>query len=164
MFETLIRPHEVSQVPALTSIGEITEKLKEAEQKREEKRLRQIAHGRSKFGDAGSKRKRIGEVEQDDLDAVDPTDSKRVKTAYDGEAPMVSEVDLVSFGQEEPVATANASAPAEVSSKTPAKLSVSNVLPEVRGHTSYLTFACLLSTTSTKMSVEVPSEESSTLS
>ena len=38
MYETLLRPHEVNEVPALPSINIATEKLKQHESKREDKR------------------------------------------------------------------------------------------------------------------------------
>jgi tRNA (adenine57-N1/adenine58-N1)-methyltransferase len=46
MYETLQRPHDVSQIPALPSVREAAEKLKQSEQRREEKRLRQIAQNK----------------------------------------------------------------------------------------------------------------------
>ena len=47
MYETLLRPHQVDAAPPLTPIGVVSEKLKQAEARREEKRLRQIANARA---------------------------------------------------------------------------------------------------------------------
>lgn len=58
MYETLIRPHEVYTVPAPPSIAEVSEKLKKAEARREEKRLKQIATAQERREKAGKKRKR----------------------------------------------------------------------------------------------------------
>ncbi|KAJ6611381.1 1-methyladenosine methyltransferase catalytic subunit Gcd14 [Mycena sp. CBHHK59/15] len=58
MYETLLRSHDVNQVPVLQSISEIEEKLKKGEEIREIKRLRQIAAGqRSHENPHGEKRK-----------------------------------------------------------------------------------------------------------
>jgi len=42
MYETLLRPHEVNQVPRLATAGEASAQLKEAIARREERRLKQI--------------------------------------------------------------------------------------------------------------------------
>ena len=68
MYETLIRPHQVDAVPALPPIGHISEKLKKAEQKREEKRLRQIANPRAA---AAGKRKRVDDVDDGEGDIAE---------------------------------------------------------------------------------------------
>jgi tRNA (adenine57-N1/adenine58-N1)-methyltransferase len=49
MYETLLRPQEVTTISPLRPISEAVDKLRKSEQRREEKRQRQIA---------GSKRKR----------------------------------------------------------------------------------------------------------
>lgn len=136
MYETLLRPQDVTQTPALQPIGQVSEKLKKAERKREEKRLRQIALGRNRTNDHGSKRKRepSGEADEDPVGADVSLDTKRVKT--DGEDETV---------RDEPVFLEDAnhdnSEPTNV-----AKMTVSKAYSEVRGHTSYLTFACLVPT------------------
>ena len=165
MYETLIRTHDVSHVPALTPIGEISEKLTQAERKREEKRLKQIAT---------NKRKREGEDLQEqerghDAEEVDePSGSKRVKTDEEDTsitdvcAPPDTEPRLMDIEPRGDASTSmdteadtgiaafptasTSTPPALMSgpSHTPAKkISVSKVFSEVRGHTSYLTFACL---------------------
>jgi len=142
MYETLLRPHEVNQMPVLQTIGDINKKLKEAEQKREAKRLKQIASSQH------SKRKREGntddELADDDNDGA-TVGTKRVKTDDED----ASNLQNHSASQELPPETLEMPIPS--STKIDAvpvapslKICVSKVVPEVRGHTSYLTFACLL--------------------
>ena len=45
MYEALLRPIDVSHVPTLQPVSVITEKLQQAEQKGENKQLKQIAVG-----------------------------------------------------------------------------------------------------------------------
>lgn len=147
MYETLIRPHQVDSVPPLTPIGEISEKLKRMEQRREEKRLRQIANSR----EAAGKRK---SAEQGDPDEMGTTvarkrsrieDEDKIKSSEGDQAPSVlyAESDLAPAKSEERQRTGSlALDPTE--GQPPTKISVSKAFPEVRGHTSYLTFACLL--------------------
>ena len=167
MYEALIRTHDVSQIPALTPIGEISEKLKQAEQKREEKRLKQIATNRA------SKRKREGEADLQQPDqgpeaeiADESSGSKRVKTddegasvtdahAPDTELPLMDveprgdastliSTDATPAIPVTSTASTSALSTLETGSSAPAKkISVSKAFSEVRGHTSYLTFACL---------------------
>src|ERR1700761_7093246 len=76
MYETLLRPHEVTQAPPLPRIDAIADKLKRFERIREDKRLRQIAASRAHQAE---KRKR-----EDSLARADPAapelESKRPKT------------------------------------------------------------------------------------
>ncbi|TFY83197.1 hypothetical protein EWM64_g817 [Hericium alpestre] len=159
MYETLLRPHEVSQVPAPLPVGAIAEKLKQSEAKREEKRLRQIENARGRQTDKrkrdDSSRETPGEVEPKRVkvegedtadDAVYPGASEDVVVPVPAEVaapailPALQDVQDVSME------------PAEVTSQAPSKPTmpappatqvVSKILPEVRGHTSYLTFARL---------------------
>jgi tRNA (adenine57-N1/adenine58-N1)-methyltransferase catalytic subunit len=166
MYETLARPHDVSQIQALTPISEISEKLKQAERKREDKRQKQIAMNRSIFA---SKRKReqaaVGGAEQEpQADAKggnELTGSKRTKIDHEdstGCAPdqdtnttkmtldLPENVGIPPTGTAAPAATSSSSVSPELapgSSSCAPKISVSRIFPEVRGHTSYLTFACL---------------------
>ncbi|KAJ8454303.1 hypothetical protein ONZ51_g13105 [Trametes cubensis] len=64
MYETLLRPHQVDTTPALEPIGAVAARLKQAEARREEKRLRQIAHARLGIERRAAKRK-AGEEEDD---------------------------------------------------------------------------------------------------
>ena len=58
MYETLVRPIEVFQIPPLQPISIVSEKLKKSELKREDKRLRQIAANKAAAAAASAKRKR----------------------------------------------------------------------------------------------------------
>jgi len=103
MYETLVRPHKVSHIPHLQSIAHVSQRLRQADIHREQKRLRQIANN--------NKRKR-----EDSSGDESPPESK-------------------------PVLDKQLSVPP---SSSASRLSVSNPLPQVRGHTSYLTFAVLV--------------------
>lgn len=180
MYETLVRPIEVFQIPPLQPISIVSEKLKRSELKREDKRLRQIAANKAA---ASTKRKRNVVAADGDVDgslnATDLADgvgqtgrtSKRVKTEEDNGVPQMEEQDInvdvdveitvigspstSAFPLAETVdpttttlsmSTSDVVADIPISTPTipPAKINVSKALPEVRGHTSYLTFACLI--------------------
>ena len=151
MYETLIRPHEVHQIPSLLPIGEVSEKLKRAEQKREEKRLRQIANARS---NPSGKRKRSDVTDNESAGVPEDTGNKRAKTDDEDEAGSRVEVEgsEANCDHLEPVQVASfpdtflsgsevqtTDAPMSMT-----KINLSKAMPEVRGHTSYLTFACLV--------------------
>jgi len=187
MYETLVRPIEVFQIPPLQPINVVSEKLKRSELKREDKRLRQIAANKAAAAAASAKRKRdTAGPDGDDVDGrLDATElaegtaqtggtnnSKRVR--MEDNFPMAEEDDGVPQMEEEQdmniddiaiiggpstsafpvtetaadITTTTLSADVDIplSSVTtpPAKINVSKALPEVRGHTSYLTFACLV--------------------
>ena len=185
MYETLVRPIEVFQIPPLQPISVVSEKLKRSELKREDKRLRQIAANKAAAAAASAKRKRDALAADRDVDGslnaatelphgADQTGrtSKRVKIEEDDGAPQMEEqgidmdvdVDITVIGGPstsafplvktvDPTTTTTLSmsttdvvADIPISSATalPAKINVSKALPEVRGHTSYLTFACLI--------------------
>ncbi|PCH40266.1 tRNA methyltransferase complex GCD14 subunit [Wolfiporia cocos MD-104 SS10] len=132
MYETLSRPHQVDSVPPLAPISEISEKLKRAEQRREEKRLRQIANSRN----AAGKRKRSTDAEDDQEGSA----GKKPKKDEEGET----------IHNDKPEATPSNPDNAPDSetlfdaSALPPSVTLSKAFPDVRGHTSYLTFACLL--------------------
>ncbi|KAI0042402.1 tRNA methyltransferase complex subunit Cpd1 [Auriscalpium vulgare] len=133
MYETLLRPHEVNQVPALPSVSSISAKLKDAARVREEKRLIQIATARTRHAE---KRKR-----EEDADELEP---KKVKTDADAGA-RAEDVEMPGAAVRETAAEAGAAAgEADPGDAPPAMQIVSKVVQEVRGHTSYLTFARLL--------------------
>ncbi|KAL0069142.1 tRNA (adenine-N(1)-)-methyltransferase catalytic subunit trm61 [Marasmius tenuissimus] len=175
MYETLLRPHEVSSAPPLVSINEIGEKIKQSEARREEKRLKQIAQGHRGGSGTGKKGKR--KHEEDEVPIEGDPETKRAKTEdADDEEPngptavVVSEpkqeedVEMTVSPDTAPGEATSTSAPTpkaqvENSSTTkqpsrpqrkrnmvgdPSAVTLSRVMPEVRGHTSYLTFARLL--------------------
>jgi len=186
MYETLMRPHEVTQMPLLKSVRQVGEELKDMAVRREERRLRQIASSAA----SRAKRKReeagnelgLGEVQED-------ASLKRVKTGEgDGGETSTTNVGAeIRIGDDDYGDTVKANAstnlnpatdpevatdPIEYSDRlagegvrpnrrvgsagingsnsiggdsgSGGQLNVSKVFPEVRGHTSYLTFACLV--------------------
>jgi tRNA (adenine57-N1/adenine58-N1)-methyltransferase catalytic subunit len=147
MYETLLRPHEVSQVSAPLPIGDVAERLRKAEIKREEKRQRQIENN----GRQNNKRKRdTSEVG----DVADTDTSKRAKT----EAESVATPDIVAADTVDPEVQLEDEL-SRPSSAPDNLMDSSRVLTEVRGHTSYLTFACLVPDKSA-----IPSDEAPTAS
>lgn len=175
MYETLLRPHEVYNYPPLQDITSIGEKLKTAEARREELRLKQIASNRSSAlaaaanstlystspsssgpttsrGTAAQKRKREEEeVNGAEEEAVDKmvvvVDEQDLQPQEEG----VGEVEpkRVRLDDEEDVVLDDAvptsiARPTPTSTNVSVRMGVSKASPEVRGHTSYLTFACLI--------------------
>ncbi|KAI0726316.1 tRNA methyltransferase complex GCD14 subunit [Fomitopsis betulina] len=145
MYETLLRPHQVDAVPALPSISQVSERLKKSEQKREEKRLRQIAKWRAM---AAGKRKRPDGVDDGDGDRAEGSVGKRPKTDDEDDVMHNEEEQLPRAGDQHPGASApigseEVALPA-TAAEMPKKTTISKTFAEVRGHTSYLTFACLL--------------------
>ena len=182
MYETLVRPIEVFQIPPLQPISVVSEKLKISELKREDKRLRQIAANKAA---ASAKRKRDAVAADGDIDGSlnaatelphgagqTGRTSKRVKTEEDDGVPQMEEqdmdvdvdVEIIAIGSPstsafplvkamDPTTTTPpsmstidvvADIPISTAATTAAKINISKALPEVRGHTSYLTFACLI--------------------
>jgi len=178
MYETLLRPIEVFQIPPLPNIAVVSEKIKISEQKREEKRLRQIAANNKAAGAGGSsatattsvnaKRKREDAAEdlddEDDADEMSAVEGliaskKKLRTDIgddgdDDEEEDGMEEDALPLPEgsgkiegsdpsPQPATTTSHQAPSSLTHPS-AKINVSKALPEVRGHTSYLTFACLI--------------------
>ena len=185
MYETLVRPIEVFQIPPLQPVSIVSERLKKSELKREGKRLRQIAANKAA---ASGKRKRDAvAADEDEVDSGNATEladsasgagdssssSKRVKigclpmTEEDDGVPKTEEeqntnmdIEMTVIGDPSTSASQLTEAAADISTTTnsladipiptttatapSAKINISKALPEVRGHTSYLTFACLI--------------------
>ncbi len=196
MYETLLRPHEVAQIPQPQPIGEISAKLKEAEKRREEKRLRQIANNHARLATAAAvtsgneaisstsgapaKRKR----DQDDLKPKEDITAqgltagdklpgtKRIKTGEDegtGNAEIMTDVAMDTIKPEDTQGDVVADESHQeikqsaFTSVPGSRLSVSNALPDVRGHTSYLTFAVLVPFTAPVDSLGAVKEDTTTL-
>lgn len=144
MFECLVRPHEVSTQPRPLNISNIIRKLQDADVKREERRQRQIANAILRNS---AKRKREEETNgadqipddtpQDDLE-TSAAEPKRVKT--DQATPMQDiETPVLSVEKSTLIITPSRGCPENIETQV-----VSRVISEVRGHTSYLTFAIKL--------------------
>jgi tRNA (adenine57-N1/adenine58-N1)-methyltransferase catalytic subunit len=180
MYETLLRPHEVSQAPRLARIGSVTEKLKQQERNREAKRQRQIAASRARHRRpqvTTEKRKRqdddddnsAGVAEADSDPGCSELEAKKAKTTRttkmlkgddDTCVPDVA-MDMIEELPEEngqpenepsaPAILADDPTPPPLLSTAPTPPPAPAATPvlsrqskEVRGHTSFLTFACLL--------------------
>lgn len=182
MYETLMRPHEVSQIPSLKSVRQVGEELKDMAVRREERRLRQIASSAA----SRAKRKReeagdvldLGEMQQDsslkrlktgegedgkpstsnvgaEIRVSDDDNDGGVKTNESTNLNFATDPEVAAYpieysdalagaevGPNRTVGYANVSEPTATGNGR--HLNVSKVFPEVRGHTSYLTFACLV--------------------
>ena len=186
MYETLMRPHEASQIPSLKSVHQAGEELKDMAVRREERRLRQIASSAA----SRAKRKREEAGDGPDLDeAQEGSSLKRIK-ADEGEGDGISTAKVgagirkgdddhdgsvnsnggtnLNFATDPEAATDPIECPDGLAGEgtrpnmsvghdgvnesnsisgdggSGGHLNVSRVFPEVRGHTSYLTFACLV--------------------
>ena len=165
MYETLLRPHEVSTVPPLLPLSAVSHRLRRSEHKREEKRQRQLAGSRhfTKAPDGGAKRKREDDGRDEKLVDGEGSTLKRSKSISEtspqalGEDSVVFAEDNIVLGEDSmdfgedsidfgPTILRDSHDTLIDSLPTPplARLNVSKGMPEVRGHTSYLTFACLL--------------------
>ncbi|THU97109.1 tRNA methyltransferase complex GCD14 subunit [Dendrothele bispora CBS 962.96] len=170
-YETLLRPHDISSVPSLPTIAEARSKIVDIEVRKEEKRVLQVMSGhrgnpgkqakdqdgKSRDAGVGEKRKReakdkgdsdekgeegkgdeqIGEVEDSNSDVGG---GKRIKVEREDRAAgdVRMEVDI------EPDSVARPEGLTSTSGSSAEQKILTRVMPEVRGHTSYLTFACLL--------------------
>ncbi|EEB94679.1 hypothetical protein MPER_06468, partial [Moniliophthora perniciosa FA553] len=135
-YETLLRPYELSPSSSLPTIFDAANKIKESERKREDKRIMQVkGDHRGISGKQEKERKRRGRRKLED---GEESDSKRAKTKVEG------------MEETEPVIVSEPSAAEYQARPTPRGKVVeggkvlARVMPEVRGHTSYLTFAVLL--------------------
>ena len=181
MYETLLRPHELHTTPTLRSVKEVGDKLKQAEARREVKRLKQVAASAAL---REKKRKRANCNEKPTLnqgeDATQmtldsPVAQKRSRANGEGSdetlantqhnndrmdvetcnllPPEVRVKNEMENGGEVGFTTDDATmggTPTEIVMEeppaSPPPRVVSKVMQEVRGHTSYLTFAVLLPT------------------
>ncbi|EIN12928.1 tRNA methyltransferase complex GCD14 subunit [Punctularia strigosozonata HHB-11173 SS5] len=163
MYETLLRPHEVSYAAKPVSVSVARDKLRLSEIKKEDKRQKQIAGARTralaKEQEHGAKRKRDEEEsipektegdkrlrKDDGLDdnAMDAEDAVAVPLTGATDVPALPAAPAASTVLVQPTPAAAPSGAETVSDTTEKpKTAVSRVFAEVRGHTSYLTFACL---------------------
>lgn len=168
MYETLLRPHEVQQLPPPRPLSQVIDKLKGMERYREEKRQRQIANAGKRKRDAGEPTAgiRMGmgmgmgmeagmEMEEHIGTEMEGTSEKRARVAavqasiaparglaegYDEN--LIEESRRETVLPFEDAATSAVAGPSQVD--VPSKLNLAKVSPDVRGHTSYLTFARLV--------------------
>ena len=148
MYETLLRPHDVHHVPKLVSINTIIEQVKLHEIKKEQRRLEQVAAADRQRN--SRKRKREEDNGRAEEDGPDPDlgtgDQKRRRDVDASSLPTplaVGQVQAEPNTGPEPTSLLSKrkeSRLAALATSTP----MSRPMPEVRGHTSYLTFATLL--------------------
>jgi tRNA (adenine57-N1/adenine58-N1)-methyltransferase len=168
MYETLIRPYELQQPNKSEMIGidDVKERLKRAEVKKEERRLRQIERSKAEKekntlkrkrdedgepgADADVERKRIKDGAEHDGDGADDEDLQGENVASTSAIPGFP-VDVVGA----PTSADAALPPQDIQPRTrsaspssppptPISMVLAKPIAEVRGHTSYLTFARLL--------------------
>ncbi|KAH0826207.1 tRNA methyltransferase complex subunit Cpd1 [Lanmaoa asiatica] len=165
MYETLLRPHEVQQLPPPRPLSQVVDRLKCMEHYREEKRQRQIANaGKRKRADddtrvvtmerdvekdistgtgmdgGSDKRARVEMTSPAPALVLDPEGSdERERDGEESGCEIIPPVPPPEDGTMRPGPVAG---PSQV--QVPAKLNCSKVSPDVRGHTSYLTFARLV--------------------
>ena len=145
MYETLLRPHEVHQVPKLVSIDTIVEQVKLHEIKKEQRRLQQVEVSDKKRNSLKRKRDETEEGGPDlDLGTGDQKRRRDLSASHLSTAVAAVDVDItVNTHALDPSATSfnhKEARLATLATSTP----MSKPMPEVRGHTSYLTFATLL--------------------
>lgn len=146
MYETLIRPHDVHQAPKLVSIDTVIEQVKLHELRKEQRRLQQVAASDKKR--SSRKRKREGEEE----DGPDPdlgTGDQKRRRDVDATAPHPSTAAVTDSTPEaratfDPSYHQQLSRPAARLAALATSTPMAKPMSEVRGHTSYLTFASLL--------------------
>ena len=165
MYETLLRSHEVSQAPRLVQIGAAAEKLKQQERNREDKRQRQIAASRARRHATTIEKREREDDSNNNADGIvnkgpdfHEPEAKKAKTSVpsddDTPAPdVVMKIEEEVLGDQPlptPVMVDGDMPPPPSPSPAPAIQVLSKHPKEVRGHTSFLTFACLLPTTQAK--------------
>jgi tRNA (adenine57-N1/adenine58-N1)-methyltransferase catalytic subunit len=147
MYESLIRPHDVYQLPRPITVSEIIERIKVKEISNEERRLRQIQASRQQ----DRKRKREGTGEEPNEDG--PPNKRRKdsaqETAQEGtddlEAGCAAGLSITPCLQ------------TRIENTDP-KVPMSKPMSEVRGHTSYLTFAVLLPLLEASIAIVAPGQ------
>ncbi|KAJ3503964.1 hypothetical protein NLJ89_g8198 [Agrocybe chaxingu] len=156
MYETLLRPIEVFQIPQAVPVSVLSERLKASERKREEKRQRQIRANKEKAaaeGDVDAPSKRLRKEDETEEVEVEVVEGVEEAGPMDEDVVLSEEAVVAAVEDEpEPVASSSALPPASSTPPLPStsqlppptKLNLAKALPEVRGHTSYLTFACLV--------------------
>jgi hypothetical protein len=170
MYESLIRPHEVSAVTPLLSVTDAAARLKSQEARREQKRLHQITASRArvqgKSADGDGKRKRdeleAEDAEDGEQESVDMVEAKKPKIEA-GVADAQPSGSGIPVRASEQTSTANNKGkgrwkPIPVGEP---RFVVSKAFPEVRGHTSYLTFALLVPLPATTRSLDMDSAQPS---
>jgi len=144
MFETLLRPHEVHHVPKPVTIDSIMEQVKLHEIKKERRRLQQVEASDRKRNSLKRKREQTEEGEGGpdlDLGTGDQKRRRDVDALHPSTAVDI-DITVIKHALDPPPMSLNRKEArlATLATSTP----MSKPMPEIRGHTSYLTFATLL--------------------
>jgi tRNA (adenine57-N1/adenine58-N1)-methyltransferase len=140
MYESLMRPHETQPLTKPLHISEITKQLAEAEKRKETRRIRQMEEAKRRNN---AKKRKLEDLESEEPngatsgaeDQQSLTSQKRLKNSViSGDSALHGPLDTK---DEEAVVEA------EINADDDTQV-VSRVSAEVRGHTSYLTFALYL--------------------
>ncbi|KAG9045128.1 hypothetical protein FS837_006986 [Tulasnella sp. UAMH 9824] len=154
MYETLLRTIDVGSYPPLKSVGTVAEKLKDADVKREARRVKQIEDSAIRAKEKG-KKNAIGTGVQDMEiveEAENPHGQKRKAeedSAANGQSNAPHGEDIEAGpSTKKPKPDGPSPLTLEVVTEKAAleRISLGKPFPEQRGHTSYLTFAILLPT------------------
>lgn len=162
MYETLLRPHEVHTTPRLPTVGEASARLKDAMARREAKRLQQVAAAQLKRvqkrkRDSGGDADDQGDQDADVAGNAGAEAAKKLRVDEKGEmsnrllpavegtegAGKIEERMDLDEGPAQPEAVIAQTTPSPSQPQPPSQTIISKVTHEVRGHTSYLTFATL---------------------
>lgn len=155
MYETLLRTIDVGSYPPLKSVGTVAEKLKDADVKREARRVKQIEESAMRAKEKGRKKAaEMGGQEMDIFGESEHPHGQKRKAGEDREANGQSNTpqeDDSEAGPHTKKPKPDGPSPLTlemVSEKAVIeRASLGKPFPEQRGHTSYLTFAILLPTT-----------------
>ncbi|KIJ26688.1 hypothetical protein M422DRAFT_216196 [Sphaerobolus stellatus SS14] len=141
MYETLIRPHDVFVQQPTESLKEARERLQAAEQAKEDRRQRQIEQSKVRKAVEHAAKEGGAEGESSQMIGIETADGAKRKRDPEGEEPTVAALPPPKKPAHMPKQRQKQEAK---SSPQPEKGVVSQPIKEVRGHTSYLTFAVLL--------------------
>ncbi|KAG9308863.1 tRNA methyltransferase complex subunit Cpd1 [Chiua virens] len=173
MYETLLRPHEVQQRPPPRPLSEVIDKLKRMERYREEKRQRQIANNAGKRKREEASTVPEGDIDKETATGTGATLETGAETEIEGKRAKVDTETsaatmlvhqfetgderegsgremtvphaLPSVPPEDVVTMGDVPGPSEAQVESVStRLNFSKTSPDVRGHTSYLTFARLV--------------------
>ena len=143
MYEALIRNYDVQTVE-LPSVAEHQRKLKDVETKKAERRKFQINESKERKAQLEAKKAVEGAASTEDStkrerDEEEPEESAKRQKLDEDEAPNEAAPQTVASGTTNGAQPAARSQPIE-----PTKVLTSRQLTQIRGHTSFLTFATLV--------------------
>ncbi|KAG8921710.1 tRNA (adenine-N(1)-)-methyltransferase catalytic subunit trm61 [Tulasnella sp. 417] len=154
MYETLLRTIDVGSYPPLKSVGTVAEKLKDADVKREARRVKQIEDSAIRAKEKG--KKKAGGADEQEMDIVEEAEHPHGQKRKAGEDRAENGKSNTALGDDsetgpstkKPKPDGPSPLTLELVTEKAAqeRVSLGKPFPEQRGHTSYLTFAILLPT------------------